>query len=500
MKKINKLLFMLSFAFLFCFIGMNKTNALEVGISFDDVEQFNFFYEQKHNTEFYQYLIKNGNNLVTDLQDISSLDSSYKYIYIAYIDQLLVNIRNNITIENKDSIKYIIILSDRPLNYYYEDGEFVTKLYQLDGEAVFFYDSAGSYLGYQKLTYGTYVELSRATNTSYQYILSTYWYSNSNVNTMYYTSFPSKINVAAWEIDNKTYSFMDYEVGWFGYEFFYNFSAWFTGADKEDSDYYGLEYFRVNYIFHKSKNITHLGLYQMMTYDLTSEYTVPDGYSNVSFTRDEPYYLIPNSLTCSVGDSYVYLTSSNANSLTVVTYSLLENDVVSDSIIGQYFLEMKKANTVYAMNLNKIIATDTLLTDNIYLFSSQDNIAENNLYYNPNCYDAFLAGSESITFVNVNTGNDVDFSKSQQNMQINDSNTYADDVEENSVMDIASLAKTTWEAALAFILAGYEIVILSTTLFSLLPEEIAAIILLAFIVAVLTMLISFIASIVSKLP
>ena len=68
-----------------------KVDARNVGINFYENERFNYFYEQKYNTPFYNFLISTGENIYdffSSYVDIE-LSSSNNPVFIFYADELL---------------------------------------------------------------------------------------------------------------------------------------------------------------------------------------------------------------------------------------------------------------------------------------------------------------------------------------------------------------------------------------------------------------------------
>ena len=89
----------------FFFFNTSVSAAQNFTLDYDINEHFNYFYELKNNTPFYQFLLSQGDSLINDY--FKSFLSDFNHIYILYSSDLL-----NSKVSIPADSKYVIILSD----------------------------------------------------------------------------------------------------------------------------------------------------------------------------------------------------------------------------------------------------------------------------------------------------------------------------------------------------------------------------------------------------
>lgn len=517
MKKYIKILYLFLFGFFFYF-GFESYSAKEVNISFDHAEHFNFFYEQKNNTTFYKEIISKGDTIyeyVCSLYSAGCNSGSYVsfFTYDDFVSLGGLNGSSKNSSPNLTNAKFAIVFSQNFPSYAYDAG---TGLYSISiTPSSFGYSSVIIDENFNVLDAYYYGSTSlkfkiSATEDDFQYLLSAFFIADSSVmldsskfgTFSSYSSSLGVLTVGTFSIDEEFMSLdsISYKgfLGNWVYDIFHK--------NDVDPGIYGLSYFKLNYLRNLGGGVYGYihDLYYYLTYDSSKSLSVPDNFTSVAFTFENNYYLIPKYISddsdviCSSDDYLLYFTTTNINSVNILGYGLSSNM----SLTHNYTFKIGKANSVYYLNLNSILANDSTIIDNFYLISSSDNIAVNNLYYNPNCYITHLVGSSELSFENAITGETVVLGTNSQIIHQNENAEYSEVVSNNSSDDSATISLTNlvsdlWNNCTNFISAGKELINLSTVFFLELPAEVRSVILLIFTISGLVLLINILKNIIS---
>ena len=268
------------FMFIFSFILVGNVNAKNVILNFDSNEKFNYFYEMKNNTNFYNFLLGKGVNLFDYLGSYSnkSYDIKYNRLFIFYLSELSGNLINI-----PDKSYYMIYVCSNSVsskvfyqgdNYYYgsESG------LGLSGE-FFFFDIDGNYLSYGSSSYymksfdsNIYKDLfDFSNNTDFSYFLSKYYMGGD----LSYGSsvLMTDIVVTDFIIDNKTF-IIDDNKNYSNFLIF--FRNLFTKSEKFDVNNTNFQYFKDYKIISSDKKL--VCLYNTMNYKINNKISVPDNY------------------------------------------------------------------------------------------------------------------------------------------------------------------------------------------------------------------------------
>ena len=497
-EKFCILSFLVFFSFFF-FSFSNLKAATNFDINYDINEHFNYFYEQKNNTPFYQLLMSRGDSLFSDY--FKSFYNGYQYVYISYCVDYLDNYSGAIP-DVMLGCKYAVVLSHESHNFIYKDGVFnLSNSYTCYGgrpitfceDVILFFDENanliynGSYSS--SSTFNLKYNLKVDNTDEFVYIISNYFYGKNGLK-FGSDGISTDLRLTRLILNGSYYSvnristrsnFLNFWSNLYGYIFNDQ-----TGKDISDL---GLSYFIKNYYI--KDNDTAYVLYNLLNYNSsTSSISVPDGYSNQTFSYDNRYYLVPNSLTCSLSESLLYFSTTDISSLNLIYYSVI-GDSISYDKFNSFTFNLKSANRLEALSLTKFVDK---ITDNFYIIFSNDNFAVNTFYYNPNCYSVYDSVSTSnIEFVNPNTNNNIIITPGDQNYiyneisnksfdLVNDSGTNSSDI------DVVSIISGAWSGAKTFINTSYYILGMTTNLFTLLPVQVSSIILCVFSVGMVIVL------------
>lgn len=499
-KKFCILSFLVFFSFFF-FSFSNLKAATNFTINYDIDEHFNYFYEQKNNTPFYQFLVSKGDSLFTDY--FKSFYSGFNHVYISYCVDFLESSSDSSIPDSMLGCKYAVHLSYGSHFLYYSNGvfslyngptAFSSGPYTDYRDKLLFFDSDAnliSSVNYGGSSYNNSYTLKVDDPDNFVYIISNYFYGNKGMQFSSSSSTITDLRLTRLILNDNYYSINDLSTRSGFSNFFSNlFGIIFNGQTGIDLNNLGLGYFVKNYYIKDNNPVN--GLYYLLNYNSsTPSVSVPDGYSNQSFSYDNRYYLVPNSLTCSLSESLLYFSTSDTSSLNLIYYSVL-NDNISYDKFNAFSFKLRSVNRLEALSLTKFVDK---ITDNFYIIFSNDNFAINTFYYNPNCYSVYNAVSSSnIEFVNPNTNNDVIITPGEQNYiydQISDDSFEL--VNNNSSdsaldVDITSILSNAWSGAKTFISSSYYLLGMTTNLFNLLPVQVSSLILCVFTVGMIIVL------------
>lgn len=490
MKKYISILLLAMFSFFFFDV---KVNAKNFTINYDVNEHFNFFYEQKNNTTFYQFLMLNAKDGLKEIMCSFSSSSMCSDTFdnksikiITYKDYLEYGNHGNLY-PNSKYVFYASNSNNQILRLV--NGKYFIDSFNYGGNVEFwFVDENGDFLGYNRTDKIYLDDLDIEKNLLYSnndmaYLISSYYLGNEVLSNDYSLS----LNYLIFDDERIPLDFDS--LNWFerlSKKFTFGFIGLFDDVSWDIPDNYGLEYFHLNNYSSGSKKV--LGLYNILYYD--SEYaslSVPEGFNTQSYSYDDRYFIIPNSLTCSSNDSLLYFSSTDYNNINVVSYTLNNSNLLNNEI-KSFSFKNRKSNYIEAMSLNSYVEK---YTDYLYMIYSSNNKSTNLFYYNPNCYSVYSAiSSENIEFLNINTNENMIITPSEQKIIYNKVSDVSSDlaIEETDDVDISSFITSAWSGAKTFLLAALRISTLSTQFFNTLPSEVGAILLCGFTVGAVIIL------------
>ena len=490
-KKIVSLLFVFfGFFFFSCF----KVDAALLGnesLDFDIHEHFNYFYEMKTNSKFYQFVISKGDNF---LNYLNSYSGYHDYVLFSYSSDL-------VNFSLPDNSYYSIILykpnsnsTYSGISLLYSDDSYSFRSLDTYSYYILFYDYDMNYLGSideDNFSNHSFINSVFSNYSDITYIFGSLYFS-SNRGVFWNSSTSSfDIRITSVHLDNQYYFLNDLEtINGFSL-FIIRIGNWFRGIENINLSDFGLSYLLKNYLIKEDSNF--VTLYQAFNYsdNFFGSISVPEGYSSQSFSYNDRYYLIPINSNCSNVDSLLYFSTSDITSINFISYTLLK-DVIDYSDISTYSFSLKRANNIEAFSLNSVLSSDSKITDNFYIISSSDNFSSNTFYYNSSCFMSYSAiSNEDIIFENINTGNNVVITPAEQQFIIYNSNNKIDSVIETSVsndVDIISIISGAWTGAKTFISASYYILSMVTNLFVVLPNEVSSILLCVFTLGMIIIL------------
>lgn len=472
-----------------CFFFFNYSVEAKVAdftINYDIHEHFNFFYEQKNNTGFYQMLI-------SDKYDAYFGSPSRLWIY--YTDDL----RNAYSADSSSVFADVPYPENSKYTVIYTSSSFQESFhYELDN---LYFNFSCNYGNPASLYYVFFDEEGKLILNS-NYIVSqcreSFMKGSFNVNdtsyfmSMFYDASVSYLNSSYPNLrlnnvilNDTSYYLKDLKTrsGWSNF-----WSNLFNNKEIMNLDDYGLGYFIRNY-YNTTQNdgSKYIKGLKTLLFSSSNSYTasVPSGFSSSTFSYDDRKFLIPNSKSCSFSDSLLYFQASNVNSLNLINYSLLKDDIDYTNLNGFSF-SLKKANNIEVLSLSSYLDSDSLISDYFYLLYSSDNFTANTFYYNPNCYSVYSAvDSSDLSFININSGNTITLTPGEKNLIIGKSNDFSSSLIESnsnssSDIDISSIIGGAWTGAKTFISSSYYIMSMTSNLFSLLPPSVSSLILCVF--------------------
>lgn len=494
----------LCFFFFSCNIFAKDNNTLNYDIN----EHFNYFYEQKNNTEIFQKINSYGTNLFDYfLSFVPGFDTrGYKFALIDYTSNFDIKIGDSsITLPDLYDSIYVVVLStiNAELNFTgssLSNYDFVHKsVAQFSGYTTHygfrflffdenfdilntvFWDTSSS--NYDSRYVRFFSDVSEMT-----YLVSRYITSDSNIGFSYSES-SSKPSVLFHLIkyDNELFAIKDLETR-NGFEKFFNrIVNFFARVHYKDFSEFGLEYYARNYII--SENVDLLSLTNVVYYNSAYQsLVVPNDYLSKGFSYDNRSYIVPNNLSCSYSDSLIYFSSSNFDTINILNYMFMENNTLSDDI-GLYSFKVNRANSISALSLSSVV---DVVTDNVYLLYSTDNIGTNTFYYNPSCYSVYDAvNTTDLSFTNINTNETITLTPNEQKVIYNNAtNTSTEIVEsvEETNLNVADILSKAWNGTKSFILASYKIVDYSSSLYAHLPGEVSSLLLFTFTIGMIILI------------
>lgn len=422
----NKFLFVFAF-FTFLFFGISNVNAdTKVGINYDAHEHFNYFYEMKNNTPFYNLL-----------QNSEEFHNSYSFLNSNYYNDysLIMYATDYFGSSYSGNIKYVLLTAvDYSYNYgldfsynngsftiTYSSGEHTGKVYGFDEDANLVFTStqgcnnSGCYYSRPEFltnnnngnsyTFSSFVaDRKENSMANFSYFLSMIYKSNNRfrINKTDFVVTDILINEQKYLIDdNSNYSQLKIVLRDF-------FS--FGGIDRLDVDNTPIEYFRDN-IISTTKNFD---LDTFTKYGKTIN--APAGFDSVTLKND--YIFIPKDINnialnrkfYSATTEQVYTDKVKAN---FNMYDLIDGESLTDDT-KLLRMTYKKPYTLYSFNpdtLAKKVDESFVGTDYYVGFTNQNGKYKPSLYYNPNAYYVCEYGFNdnaeplsSCTFINPKTG------------------------------------------------------------------------------------------------
>lgn len=463
-----------------CFFFFNTSNvdaATNFTLDYDINEHFNYFYELKNNTSFYQFLVSQGSSLIDDY--FKSYLPNLNHVYILYPSDLPKKI------SVPSGTKYVVVLSDisePTLKYYEASFHFNLEFSSISRYATnyyLFYDFNAKLLDTSFDTYTGSSNILPFATDDVTYLLSFLYYGSLSYDSDTRYS-KTDVRLTRINLNSTKYNIVDLQTRNNFLNFWANLSnIIFNNSNMQNLEDLGLSYFLTNYYIKSNRSA--LGLYEILNFSNSGpSISVPSTFLSQSFDNDNRYYLIPNSLSCSSSDSLLYFSVSDINTVNFISYSFLE-DKLSLSNISAFSFKLKKANRIEALSLSHYIDK---ITDYLFLIYSSDNFSSNVFYYNPSCFSVYSAvGNVDIEFTNVNTGSTIKLTPGEQQLIIDKSDDLKKDIEKSessSDVDISAIIGSAWSGAKTFISSSYYIMSMTTTLFGLLPPSVGSLILCVF--------------------
>ncbi len=419
MKKNYVLLIILG---IFLILPCTKVNAknVNVGINFDANEHFNYFYEMKNNTPFYQLLVSKGDELLPYLNTFRNAGSYNSYIIhlMYYSDYCSI-----MTCDDNISAKYVILIYNHvntsfsfPLSFGVTGDTFK---YGLGDSAIqsyiYFFDEDSNYISSVFFTQDnnvdklmesfkyTFDDKSKESSENFSYFISsTYMVKRKTNNTTFNSIIGESVNdyvVSDLYIENTNYIIDDNE----NYSSFKRFfRTLFGSSEKYDTTDSNLDYFR-NFKVISSGELP--SLYSMISYN-SSAVVVPSGYTSVEIVNSGGF-LIPKVNTKNK-NSVVYALTSGYPSINIRYWKFNTEDntiaYMGDDLIQNYTSQYSGVVSKF-----KLINNTEKLTGNFYEYMYQlgyqyvDGFYDSPLkytytiYYDPNVY----------TYVHFNTSTDL---------------------------------------------------------------------------------------------
>lgn len=426
------------FMFIFSFILAGNVNAktYNVTINFDVNEKFNYFYEQKNNTPFFNYLVGLGSDIYDELGSYvnSEFSSSNNPIFLYHYDEI-ANLLNSTKVP--DNAYYVINIYS-PLNpnssfyknfyignsgseFYYElqtaEHEYFKGFY-LSG-FLFFYDSNANLLAYgslDKFTGGPtgksyYDKFDFSKIDEFSYFISKY-YTGKDLD--FRNNPKSKVVVPFVHLEGQNY-LIDDSTQYSGITKFFQQLGWFVTSFKKQPIYEvvdsNLKYFKDNPVISESSKMK--SFYNAIGSSTEPTYPFDDSYSQVMLGDiDNGYYLIPKSTS---GDFNIYFYSTNSvNELSVLVYDIstdtpvLLKDNLYFTPVDNRYLKLDLTSLFLDDNKTQIDLSSKYM---FYLYSSNNSKYPLYIYYKTDVYDAVKTSISNRyhEFNNVNTGNNISF-------------------------------------------------------------------------------------------
>lgn len=490
MKK--KILTIILFVSSFFFFNAKVNASTSFSINYDDHEHFNYFYEQKNNSLFYQFLISQGSNLRNYFNEHTGFNPHV--MLIGYADD--INFPNNI-VAPADA-KYVIFT-------FSSDSSELAQLYDssINASSWFFNLSDSTHSAYyhymffnssaEFISSSSYIPITEVYSrfsytpfnysvepSDYSYLLSSFYYIYSSFYGVKWASDTKPLfRLNTLVINDTTYMLDDVKYDHWFQEFLLDLTGFITSTEYKSVSDLGLDYFTKDY--YTSSSSGGVSLLNIISNNGAFEnYTIPVNYLSQSFSYSDRYYLIPNAF-CSVSDSILYFSSSDIGSVNIINYMLQENNTLSTEI-NSFNFQVNRANSIDALSLYDVVEN---VSEYAYLLYSSDNFTSNTFYYNPSCFSKFSSvSSTDITFTNINTDTTVTVSPYQQRLLYNNSSKLTLDLvrSDNNTdsVNLSDYLSSAWNGATSFINASFKVLSLSTTMFNSLPSEVGSILILVF--------------------
>lgn len=426
------------FTFIFSFILVGNVNAktYNATIDFDSNEKFNYFYEQKNNTPFFNYLVDLGSDIYDELGSYvnSEFSSSNNPIFLYHYDEI-ANLLNSTKVP--DNAYYVIniysplipnssfyknfYIGNAGSEFYYElqtDQHEYFKGFYLSG-FLFFYDSNANLLAYgslDKFTDGQigksyYDKFDVTKYNEFTYFISKYYIGKDldfRINPK------SKIIVPFVHLEGQNY-LIDDSTQYSGITKYFQQLGWFLTSLKKQPVYEvvdnNLKYFKDNPVISESSKMK--SFYNAIGSNTEPTYPFDDSYSQVMLGDvDNGYYLIPKSTT---GDFNIYFYSTNSvNELSVLVYDIstdtpvLLKDNLYFTPVDNRYLKLDLTSLFLDDNKTQIDLSSKYM---FYLYSSNNSKYPLYIYYKTDVYNAVHTSISNRyhEFNNVNTGNNISF-------------------------------------------------------------------------------------------
>lgn len=490
----NKYIFMIILS-LFLFLPFNKVSARNMEINFDINDKFNYFYEFKNNTPFYNFLLSKGKNLRDYLNSYYDSGSDDYMILIYSGSQLYTRDMNSKYI---DDTYYIICVleeynSTHPFKLCIDD----TKMYIDWGgyyNATFYYFDYDSNLlyaekkvnvnnnYYNKPVLNAYeVENSVTSYFSGTYFMSSYYYSTYDLK--YYSDYDYDFVITDVIIDDIHYLLDDNE----------NYSSiksslrkFFSFGDLKYYDTYDtfLEYYRLNKYLCKE----YVPLSLLEAIDDYQEYPFDENYSSVNIsTIKNSYYFIPKSTDYDL-DLY-YFTSSDNVELTAVLYDITTNNInmIDDRLVicpsKNNYYKFKFINNIISSNQDGDIKYVSNMYNQMYYFYLNGNKSNLSIYYDTRAYDVVKYSDSSHSFININTNEEIsfkdeDFYSVNYKAELDLISETKEDLQENNISNYLSINNIVFNVkSFVSTITGFVVMIFSlvSSLFTALPASVQSV-------------------------
>lgn len=520
--KYKKYLFLIFVFGLFLIFPFSKVSAknLNVGIDFDNNEHFNYFYEMKNNTSFYQFLVGKSDTLKSYLLSIKSCSSingcggNYSIYIINKSDFLKLNFDNDTIINNFDSLdfSYVFILHnfDKYTSSFFSSvsgDTFLFKSYtgsNSDDYTFYFYDDnvnlVSTYnfsLGINKINLFSNLSFvvkdnSLSSSSSFSYLLS-FYYNSLSGNYLGFNNISYDYVISDLYIDNRRFIIDDNENYSSFKAFFRNL---FTSTEDYDVSNSSLDYFRLFKVISDNKLYS---LFYMLSYN-SSKLSVPDGYVSAEISSNSGF-LIPK-VNTSNKYSTVYAITSGLPSINI-RYWKFNVDDNSISYLGDDLILNYQSSQSDVLSKFNLIKDTTKLTGNFYDYMYQLGYQyvdgslsaplkySYTIYYHPDVYTyidfdtskdltSYLPGTHTSFTI---TADDIISASNSSGASVNiflDADSQVEYAKENSDLDIdydsaytlTSAIKDSTKIVSVLKVSITAILTLVTTLFTALPTEI----------------------------
>lgn len=398
-------------------IGANAATK-NMRIDFDSHDKFNYFYEQKNNTPFYQFLVGQGSELKNTLSAYSyNNPNSNKFtLRIYYRSELNID---SVNLSIPDDAYYFIITDCGGTNDIlrldfdgknanitdFDNGNNIqyTLFNNNAYSKIYYFDQNADYLGYNDLTTNNFIsllkyndvyDLSKTKNSDFTYFISKFYYF-SNDFIIYVNDF--NVIVSELYIDNKIYLIDDNSNYSSFLSFFRNL---FTSSENYNVVNTNLEYFKTSKVY--SPNIKPLSLCRMINF-YSKGISVPSNFVSVEVSDLFGTYLVPKVTNTNV-NSNIYISSTGFPKIRIAYWSLVDGVVTYIGNDKRTEEEIIRSNFVGNLNyMPKIENNDLLFYNYLYHFSYQYAASENNsplkytytLYYNPDVFDVVYYSTDT---------------------------------------------------------------------------------------------------------